>query len=93
MLAKFPHASVQRTHAGIVIGIDLPEPLELRLRGDHLSGYRSRRVQHRLSLLLDIKRVVLAGELSELVGGIVQVLLGDLEALLEKHSLAVCGRS
>src|SRR5260370_42256165 len=37
--------------------------------------------------------VVLAGELSELVRGIVQVLLRDLEALLEKHAFAVRGRS
>ena len=79
--------------ARIVVGIDLAEPLELRLRYDHLAGNCSRSIQHRLSLLLDIKRVVLAGKLRELVGGIIQVLFRDLEALLEKLAFTVRGRS
>ena len=91
--AKFRDPSLQRADARVVVGIDLSEPLELRLRGDHLACDGSRGVQHRLTFLLDIKCVVLAGELCELVGGIVQVLFDNLEALLKKRALAVRGRS
>src|SRR5207244_13552959 len=93
LLAKFCDAIVQGTHSGIVFGIDLSKPLELRLRGDHFACDCPRRVQHRFSFLLDVERVVLAGKLRELIGGIVQILLRHLEALFEKHSFAVRGRS
>src|SRR5260370_39023624 len=75
------------------MGVDVGKSLGVGFRGDYLARYRARRVQHSLSFLLDIEGVVLAGELSELVRGIVQVLLRDLEALLEKHAFAVRGRS
>ena len=93
MLAEFTNASIQGTDARVAVGINLAEPLELRLRRDHLTRDHSRRVEHRLSFLLDIKCAVLARELSELVGGLVEILLGDLEALFEKHAFAVGGGS
>src|SRR6266576_3794433 len=93
LFAKFPNAGIQRTDARIVFRIDLAEPLKLRLCGDHLAYDCSCGVQHCLSFLLDVESVVLAGELSELVRGIVQVLLRYSEAFLEEHAFAVRRRS
>src|SRR4029077_5236719 len=60
LLAKLPDASVQRAHARVVVGIDLAESLELRLRRNHLAGDGASGIQHGLAFLLNVERIVLA---------------------------------
>ena len=67
--AKFPDAGVQRADPGIAVGIDLTEPLKLRLRGDQFTGDHSRRIEHGLAFLLDVECVVLTRKLRKLVRG------------------------
>ena len=93
LLAKFRHAGVQRQNARVVIGVDLPESLELRLCGDHLPCKIGSRIQHRFSFLLDVERIVFTRKLSKLVRGIVQILLRNLKTFFEKYPLPVRGRS
>ncbi len=90
---KFGNASVQGTNAGIAVGVDLTQAFELSFGGDQLAGKIGGNVEHGLAFLLNVESAVLAGELSELVGSVVEVLLDDLETTFEENALAMSGGS
>src|SRR5258708_31146933 len=61
LLAKFGNAGVQRTDAGVIVGIDLAQSFQLRLNPYHFACDCSRGIQHGFAFLLNVERVVLAG--------------------------------
>ncbi len=65
--AQFHDTRVQGLNARVVIGVDLPQPLELRLCRNQLTGEVGGHIQHRFSFLLNVECIVLAGKLSQLV--------------------------
>src|SRR5260370_15984115 len=71
----------------------MAQSLQLGLCRDHLSGEVGRYIQHRPPFLLDVQRVVLAGELRKLIRGLVKIQLDSFETLLKKDPFAMRGRS
>src|SRR6266550_1129204 len=89
LLAKRGDASFERPDSRVIVGVDLAEARELRLRSDHFARDGASRIQHSFAFLLDVESVVLAGKLRKLIHGCIEISLCKLEPVLEEHAFAM----
>src|SRR5271170_2140059 len=92
LFSELCYPALERADAGIVVAVDLAQAFELGFGCDQFAGHPARSLQRRFAHGLNIDGAVLARELRQLVGRVVEILFGDFEALLEKHTLAMRGR-
>ena len=88
LIFQLGNSCLRGAHPDVAVRVKLPEPFEFRSRGNELSLQSCRRVDHGLTLLLDINRRVLARKLAKLLLGSLQILADGLQTSFQENPLA-----